>query len=268
AVGSPAPIVTKNVFSDVVAGGNGNGTLDPSETATYAFTIGNDGSARARTLALQLQNPAAGVVILDPSAALGDIAAGAVGSSPALRFQVGASVPSGRLFDVRLTDAYGHAWTFAVERSAPSAPAGLRVDASSVKRIVLAWDAVAAPDLLGYRIYRGPNDNSTPVAVTTLPVRGIPSYEDNTLANLTSYRYQVSAVDSSGNEGPRSTILLASTTPPSLVGWPVQMGQSTSSNVCLADLDGDGKPEILAGSDYLYAVRSDGTDWIDGDQDP
>ena len=268
AVGAPVPIVTKNVFSDAVAGGNGNGTLDPNETATYAFTIGNDGSARAHTLALQLQNPAAGVTILDPSAALADLAAGAVVSSPALRFQVGPSVPSGRLFDVRLTDAYGHVWTFAVERAAPAAPAGLRVSASSVNRIVLAWDAVAAPDLLGYRIYRGPNDNSAPVAVTTLPVRGIPSYEDNALANLTSYRYQVSAVDSSGNEGPRSTILLASTTPPSVVGWPVQMGASTSSNVCLADLDGDGKPEILAGSDYLYAVRSDGTDWMDGDHDP
>ena len=268
AVGAPAPIVTKNVFSDVVAGGNGNGTLDPSETAAYAFTVGNDGSARARTLALQLQNPAAGVVILDPSASLGDLAAGGVVSSSALRFQVGVSVPSGRLFDVRLTDAYGHAWTFAVERVAPAAPSGLRVDASSVNRIALAWDAVPAADLLGYRVYRGPNDNSTPVLVTTLPLRGIPSYEDQSLANLTSYRYQVSAVDSSGNEGPRSSILLASTTPPALVGWPVAMGQSTSSNVCLADLDGDGKPEILAGSDFLYAVRSDGTDWIDGDQDP
>jgi peptidase C25-like protein/flagellar hook capping protein FlgD/VCBS repeat protein len=268
AVGAPAPIVTKNVFNDAIAGGNGNGALDPNETASYAFTIGNDGSARARTLQLQLLNPAAGVTIIDASAALGDLAAGAVVSSPALRFQVGASLPAGRLFDLRLQDAYGHAWTFGVERAAPATPAGLRVDASSVNRIVLAWDAVPAPDLLGYRVYRGPNDNSTPVAVTTLPVRGIPSYEDIGLANLTSYRYQVSAVDSSGNEGPRSTILLASTTPPARVGWPVAMGQSTSSNVCLADLDGDGKPEVLAGSDYLYAVRSDGTDWIDGDHDP
>ena len=268
AVGAPAPLLAKNSFSDAVAGGNGNGTLDPNETATYSFTVGNDGSARARTLALTLLNPASGVTLLDTNASLGDVVAGSSVTSSALRFQVGASVPSGRLFDVRLQDSYGHVWTIGVEHTAPATPGGLRVDASSVNRIALAWDAVAAPDLLGYRVYRGPNDGSTPVLVTTLPVRGIPSYEDIGLANLTSYRYQVSAVDSSGNEGPRSTILLASTTPPALVGFPVAMGQSTSSNVCLADLDGDGKPEILTGSDFLYAVRSDGTDWIDGDHDP
>jgi hypothetical protein len=44
------------------------------------------------------------------------------------------------------------------------------------------------------------------------------------------------------------------------------LGQSTSSSVCLADLDGDDRPEVLVGSDYLYVFGPDGADWYDGDQ--
>jgi hypothetical protein len=264
AVGAPVPLVTGNLFSDAGTG-NGNGVLDPGEMASLAYTVGNDGGARARGVTAQVLNPASGVTLIDTNAAVGDVPAGATAPTPALRFQV-AAVPSGRLFDLRLLDNYGHSWTFPIERSAPGQPAAPSVEASGVDRITIGWSPVAAGDLVGYRIYRGPNDVSTPLPVTTLPTRRIPIYEDAGLSNLTSYRYQVSAVDSSGNEGPRSPILLASTTPPSLTGWPLAMGQSTSSSVCLADLDGDARPEVIVGAEYLYVLRHDGTDWYDGDQ--
>jgi len=266
AVGAPAPLVAGNLFSDTGTG-NGNGVLDPGETASLAYTVGNDGGARARGVTVQVLNPASGVTIIDTNAALGDVAAGTTATTPALKFQV-AAVPAGRFFDLRLQDSYGHSWTFPIEHSAPVQPGAPHVEASSVNRITIGWSPVVAPDLMGYRVYRGPNDTSTPQAVTALPTRRIPSYEDGGLSNLTSYRYQVSAVDSSGNEGPRSPILLASTTPPSLTGWPVPMGQSTSSSVCLADLNGDHRPEVIVGAEYLYVLRPDGTDWFDGDQNP
>jgi peptidase C25-like protein/flagellar hook capping protein FlgD/VCBS repeat protein len=267
AVGAPLALVARNTFSDSGPGGNGNGVLESGETASYAYTVGNDGGARLRATTIQIQNPAAGVTILDASASLGDIAAGAAGTSPALRFQV-SSVPSGRLFDLRVQDFYGHVWIQPIERVAPGVPGGLHVDASTINRLSIAWNAVATADLAGYHVYRGPNDGSTPVRITTLPVRRIPSYEDAGLANLTTYRYQVSSVDSSGNESARSTILVATTTPPGLPGWPVDLGQSTSSNVGLSDLDSDGHPEVLVGADYLYVLRFDGSDWVDGDQSP
>jgi hypothetical protein len=266
AVGAPAALIARNSFSDAGTG-NGNGTLDAGETASFAFTIGNDGGARIRGATIQLQSPAAGVTILDPSASLGNIAAGAAVTAPALRFQV-ASAPPGRLFDVRVQDVYGHAWIQPVERTAPPGTSGLHVDASTIDRVSLAWDALGASDLAGYHVYRGPNDASPPVRITTLPVRRIASYEDAGLSGLTTYRYQVSGVDSSGNEGPRSAILVASTSPPGLPGWPVVLGQSTSSSVGLADLDNDGRPEVLVGAEYLYVLRPDGSDWVDGDQAP
>src|SRR5206468_8485996 len=73
------------------------------------------------------------------------------------------------------------------------------------------------------------------------------------------------AVDSGGNEGAASVPLIVSTNPPALTGWPEFMAEPTSSSVCLADLDGDLRPEILAGAEYLYVFRPDGTDWYDGD---
>ena len=264
AVGAAVPLLAGNVFSDA-APGNGNGVLDPGETASLAYTVGNDGGARARNLAAQVLNPAPGVTLLDTNAAVGDVAAGGTGSIPALRFQV-AAVPSGRLFDLRLSDAYGHSWTFPIDRSIPASPAPPRVESSGIDRVTIAWDPVVAADLAGYRVYRAPNDASVPQSVTPIPIRPIPTFEDGGLSLLTSYRYQVSCVDSSGNEGARSSILLASTVPPSLLGWPATLGQSTSSSVCLADLDGDDRPEVLVGSDYLYVFRPDGTDWHDGDQ--
>ncbi|HET9252397.1 MAG TPA: C25 family cysteine peptidase [Candidatus Eisenbacteria bacterium] len=265
-VGAPVALVARSSFSDAGIG-NGNGVLDTGETASYAFTIGNDGGARLRSVTIQLQNPSAGVTIVDPSASLGNIAAGGAVTASALRFQV-TTPPPGRLFDLRVQDFYGHVWIQPIERTAPPVPSGLHVETSTIDRLSLSWEPIGAADLAGYHVFRGPNDASTPVRITTLPVRRIPSYEDVGLSNLTVYRYQVCGVDSSGNEGPRSSLLVASTSPPGLPGWPVVLGQSTSSNVALADLDGDSRPEVLVGAEYLYVVRHDGSDWVDGDQTP
>jgi len=264
AVGAPALLVAANTFSDTGTG-NGNGILDPGETASLSYTIGNDGGARARAATVQVQNPAAGVTLIDTSGSLGDVLAGGSATSAALRFSV-TSVPAGRLFDLKLLDQYGHSWVIPIERNAPPAPGPLRVSSSTPDRITIAWDPVSATDVAGYRIYRGPNDGSALQLLTTIPVRRNAIYENIGLSFLTSYRYQVSATDSSGNEGARSPILTASTTPADLTGWPELLGQSTSSNVCLADLDGDHKPEVIVGAEYLYVFRPDGSDFHDGDQ--
>lgn len=261
---APSLLVVRNSFDDT-ATGNGNGVLDAGEVVSFSFAVGNDGGARARTVTLQLLNPATGVTLLDTGGPVGDVLPGAASTAAAFRFEV-AAVPAGRLFDIALQDAYGHTWDVPIDRGVPGAVGALRVESSSVDRIAIGWDAGSAPDLLGYHVFRGPNDGSAPLPLTRIPLRRIPSFEDGELSFLTSYRYQVCAVDSSGNEGPRSPIFLATTTPPSLTGWPVSVGQSTSSSVCLADLDADDRPEILVGAEYLYVFRPDGTDWHDGDQ--
>src|SRR4029077_7313087 len=113
-----------------------------------------------------------------------------------------------------------------------------------------------------------PDDGSPLTLLTPVPVRRVSSYEDAGLPALTRYRYAAARGDSGGNDGPLSAPLVVSTSPPALQGWPEPLGEATSSSVCLADLGGDGKPEVLGGADYLYVFRPDGTDWHDGDQNP
>ena len=251
------------------APGDGDGIPESGETAAWSWRIANEGSGAARGVTLRARTPAAGVTILDSIAAVADLDPGA--SAPAslsIRFSLSAPV-AGRLFDLHLLDGRGHTWIVPVSRGAlPAAPAGLRVHGSTDTGIELAWSAAPAPGLLGYHVHRALDDGSPLGRVTSAPTRAIPRYQDTGLGLLTRYRYAVSAVDSSGNEGALSLPVVASTTPPTVAGWPAEMGQPTSSNVTLGDLDGDGNPELVVGSNYLYAFHADGTEVRDGDANP
>ena len=264
AVGAPDLLLAGRTVNDTV-GGDGDGVLEAGETGSISFTVANEGGGRGRKVRALLSNPAPGVSIVDPISSVGDVPAGAVAVASGARITV-AGTPTGRLFDLALQDSFGYSKSIPADLNPPATPAGLRVEQSGTDRIEIAWDAVPGAGLAGYRVYRGPNDLSVPVALSSMPLRRSPLYEDQNLAPLTSYRYQVSALDSSGNESARSSILLASTTPPELPGWPLVLGASTSSSVGLSDLDGDDHPEIIVGAEYLYVVRPNGTDWIDGDQ--
>ncbi|HEY7728028.1 MAG TPA: C25 family cysteine peptidase [Candidatus Eisenbacteria bacterium] len=246
--------------------GNGNGTVEPGETVAFTWGIGNGGSGAAVGVAVQLLNPTAGTTLIDTGGPVGDLPAGAVATSPALKVTVG-PVVSSRLFDLRLTDSYGHTWSSPADAGRPAAPSGLAVLASGRDWVRLAWTPSPSPGIAGYRISRAPDDGS-PVVPASMPVRWSAAFEDEGLAPLTRYRYAVSAVDSAGNDSPLSSELLASTTPPLVTGWPIPLGRSTSSNVVLADLDRDGRPELSVGADYLYVFRSDGSEWRDGDVNP
>ncbi|MEK7316889.1 MAG: FG-GAP-like repeat-containing protein, partial [Candidatus Eisenbacteria bacterium] len=249
--------------------GDGDGMPESGETASWSWRIANAGSGAARGVTLRARTPAAGVTLLDSVAAVIDLDPGA--SAPAtlpIRFALSSSVP-GRLFDLHIEDGRGHSWVFPVSRTLlPAPPTGLHVNGSTENGIELGWSASPPAGLLGYHVYRALDDGSPLGLVTSAPTRAIPLYQDTGLGLLTRYRYAVSAVDSSGNEGALSSSVIASTTPPGVAGWPAEMGQPTSSNICLGDLDGDGKPELVVGSDYLYAFHADGTELRDGDANP
>jgi hypothetical protein len=247
---------------------NGNGVLEPGENGTFTWIIGNDGNGRALAPSALAVNAAAGITFVTPAGSVPSIAPGATGTTSAIVIHA-TSVPAGRLFDLRITDAYGHAWTFPVERTAPPAPTGLRAPASGVSGVTLAWDAVGAADLLGYVVLRsGADTTAAPVQATPLPVRRTSAFENAGLAPLTPYWFAVVAVDSSGNRSARTPWLLASTTPAAVPGWPAPLAAATSASVCLADLDGDGRIEVVTGADQLYAFRADGSEWRDGDANP
>lgn len=78
----------------------------------------------------------------------------------------------------------------------PAKVSGLAVSAHPEgERLVLQWNANAETDLAHYRIYRGGN---------LLGQAASTSYLDTGLTPGTTYTYQVSAVDLTGQEGPKS----------------------------------------------------------------
>ncbi len=93
-----------------------------------------------------------------------------------------------------------------VDTTPPAQVTGLTANAVSTSQINLAWNANTEPDLANYKIYRGG------ILLTSTTVT---SYSDTGLASGTSYSYQVSAVDTSTNEGLKSTTATATTLTPS-----------------------------------------------------
>jgi hypothetical protein len=81
------------------------------------------------------------------------------------------------------------------DKFAPAVPAGLTA-VPGTRTIELVWDRNTEKDLAGYRVFR----DGKPVteALTS------PSFSDRDVKPGTKYRYEVSAVDSSGNESARS----------------------------------------------------------------
>lgn len=82
---------------------------------------------------------------------------------------------------------------------APATPSGLRA-AAAPQSIELSWSANTEADLAAYRVYRG---------VGGEPMRRVaevevPAYSDTSVELAKTYRYEVSAVDRSGNESTRS----------------------------------------------------------------
>jgi hypothetical protein len=82
----------------------------------------------------------------------------------------------------------------------PAVPAGLNAVAAP-NSIELSWEGDTEPDLAGYFIYR--STGAGPFAKIGELV-SIPSYSDRTAEHGKTYRYEVSAIDKTGNESARS----------------------------------------------------------------
>ncbi|MCK4680990.1 VCBS repeat-containing protein, partial [bacterium] len=99
-------------------------------------------------------------------------------------------------------------------------------------------------------------------------VERISYYEDKGLDEEQLYFYRVTAVDSSGNEGPQSETLEITTNPPAQAGWPLMGGEAMYGSPAAADVDLDGDLEVLVGSGEIYGWHHTGVEIVDGDGDP
>ena len=82
----------------------------------------------------------------------------------------------------------------------PPAPTGLTT-VPALQSIELSWEAVASPDVSGYRVYRASSQDTWTVVADGVTV---PAHSDRDVVSGRDYRYAVSAIDRSGNESARS----------------------------------------------------------------
>lgn len=97
----------------------------------------------------------------------------------------------------------------------PPAPTGLSAAAFSDAghfAVDLVWEPVTDPDLAGYNITRQPLDptgspQAPPTRLNPTPV-ALPAFHDTTADPAARYRYNITAIDSHGNESTAATTLL------------------------------------------------------------
>ena len=144
----------------------------------------------------------------------------------------------------------------APDTSPPTAPAGLTATASGSSQVNLNWSASTDNvGVAGYRVERCQGTGCTNFAQVGTPTAT--SYSDTGLAPSSTYRYQVRAVDASGNFSGYSTVAEATTgagpaTPPGLVGaWAFAEGNGTTT----ADSSGNGNAGTLLGASWTTLGR-------------
>jgi hypothetical protein len=84
----------------------------------------------------------------------------------------------------------------------PAAPAGL-LAASGPDAITLVWEAVADKDLGGYKVWRKEEGRADFICLTDKPIIEN-TYTDRAVEKEKRYTYAIAAVDTQGNESPKS----------------------------------------------------------------
>ncbi|HEX6790585.1 MAG TPA: C25 family cysteine peptidase [Candidatus Krumholzibacteria bacterium] len=246
--------------------GDGNGVVTNGEQYLLFAGIKNYGTGRADGITATLSALNGGSTVIDSIAAYSSVGHLAGGENLAGFRLSEADVSLGNPLRIVVTDSHGRTITRNIELREPLAPTLQTFDATlGVDKMGITWQAGASTDVKGYNIYRAPGQ-AGPYTRANADVIAHTVFVDAGLAPSTRYYYQVASVDQSGNEGARSAAAFASTNPPQLAGWPLELVDPSANSPVTGDIDGYGANEVVVGNDQLYAWHSNGDEVVDGDQ--
>ncbi|MCK4546861.1 MAG: VCBS repeat-containing protein [Candidatus Eisenbacteria sp.] len=228
-----------------VTHGNGDMIPDVGDTLLITCYIANDGGGAAMGVEGVL-SAISDAVLLDSVIVFGDIGAGAlVETEETFSVYCSGATPRVRL---ELTDSYGHIWREDWELIPPAVPAGVSCEVTGPGVIVLTWDGQDDEDLVGFNVYQMENGVWDFHRANGRVIDGSAYFEDSGLKDLTMYWYQVTAVDTSGNETAYTDYKNCWTNPESQPGWPQLTDDTIYSSIAVGDVDGNDDLEIVVGS--------------------
>jgi hypothetical protein len=255
-----SPELVQLAHAESELGGNGNGRPEPGETVRYSFRLRNTGTADAHALAGKLRSLDGLATVLDSAFTVAELPAGAEVSTTLLSFVPSDS--SARL-ELTISDATGPRLTQSLDLGYPDGVGSLAASGGS-GRVLLTWKHNGSPDLAGYNIYRATSGAGPFVRLAPLPIGRISGWTDGAVNPLTVYFYQVTAIDSSGNESNVAGPVSATSGPREHPGFPQFTRESSQTPVTIAAPSG-GVRDILVGGTVLHMFHPDGTAPVDAD---
>lgn len=247
--------------------GNGNGTFEPGEDFLLTVGVKNFGTGAAYGLEGKIRSTDIDITISDSTAAYDDIGLLEIAYGDGFVLSEG-NTTQNNYIEFELTDEYGRVFTDEIEFRGPGAPHSVVLDASvGPTEIHVTWQPPDDSDNYRYFVYHS-LDQGGPYELTSVDPVLYTLYVDYDLLSSTRYYFVVSAIDSCGNMGPASAEATSTTSPPQLNGWPNKLAKETSSSVKIGDIDGDSHPEVVVGSECIYAWHGDAIEVRDGDNRP
>jgi len=264
-VHAPELMLTTLRINDGAPLGNGNGVNEAGEQFRLYYGIKNYGTGAATNLSVEIADLEGMFVFYDSTdsyPALGSFVEGENVDGFHIKEM---SVSGENDVEVTITDLFSRVYRDTIELRVPLPPTALVFDASlGVDRIEITWTKSVSLDATRYRVRRSLVSGGPYPLASVDPVDHV-LFTDLGLQPSTRYYYVVTAIDRSGNESARSIEYTASTNPPQLAGWPIELMSPTSSSPVVGDIDADGDLEIVSGSTYVYAWHHDATELVDGD---
>lgn len=117
-------------------------------------------------------------------------------------------------------------WDWVYDTAPPAAPGGV-LAAREGNDVRVRWNANSEPDVAGYFVYRAEAQAGGRVRLTSTLVSGT-SFLDTSVPDIERVWYEVSALDESGNESPRSSAF-AVTLAAEATDWVLEVGYPNPS---------------------------------------
>ncbi|HEX7880699.1 MAG TPA: FG-GAP-like repeat-containing protein, partial [Candidatus Eisenbacteria bacterium] len=265
-VGGPVILVRSQSFVDDPGGPGTNGLVAPDELVHLTPVISNRGAARSASVVVRLESVDPRVTLVNAESVVGPLDPGQALPVPApLAFRV-SELPALATIDVVVTVGGFEVSRRAVDLLAPAVPP-VAFGLSRPSSILLTWHPVPDADTRGYAVYRATSEAGPYTLLNPDADNDMGYYEDVDLPPFSRWYYRIAAIDRSGNESGVTPTVNFATSYPTLGNWPIRREGATPSSPTVHDFDGDGTLEIVIGGEEVYAVRADGTEYLDGDDD-